>query len=72
MLLARYIADEDGATAVEFAVIAATVVAAVVPVLTSLGHALAVPFMSIEHGLSKEPGSAAVMVTVLPERTRLF
>ena len=50
-LLTRFAADESGATAIEYGLIASGIALAIIPVVNSLGVKLAAKFTSISSAL---------------------
>jgi pilus assembly protein Flp/PilA len=53
VLLKKFIANEDGATAIEYGLIAALIAVVIITVLTTIGTRLNTKFVSVAAGLNK-------------------
>jgi pilus assembly protein Flp/PilA len=53
VLLNKFIANEDGATAIEYGLIAALIAVVIIGVLTSIGGNLTTKFQAVADGLDK-------------------
>lgn len=52
-LIARFVKDRSGATAIEYGLIAAGIALAIITVVTNLGTSLNTKFLAIQSGLDK-------------------
>jgi pilus assembly protein Flp/PilA len=53
-LIARFVKDESGATAIEYGLIAAGIALAIITVVTNLGTSLNTKFLAIQSGLDSQ------------------
>ena len=57
-LVMRFVKDEEGATAIEYGLIAALVALAIITALTQLGTDLGATFTNVSNGLTGATGGA--------------
>jgi pilus assembly protein Flp/PilA len=56
-LIARFVKDESGATAIEYGLIAAGIALAIITVVNGLGTKLSTTFTSVSDGLATAPAA---------------
>ena len=69
-LIARFVKDESGATAIEYGLIAAGISLAIIAVVNGLGTNLNTKFTSINNSLSQKSGFSRIIGTDLKSRSR--
>ena len=59
MMFKRFLQDEDGATAIEYGLIAALIAVAVIGAIGAVGNQLETTFSSVQSGLEGDAGSGS-------------
>ena len=57
-LLKRFVADESGATAIEYGLIAAGIALAIITIVNQLGSQITTTFSNIKSGMAAQPTGA--------------